>query len=93
MNVKEAVALAKNYLADVFVDEQISNLGLEEIEYSDEDDAWLITLGFSRPWSVGRVGALSASLGLDTSRFYKVVCISDGDGNLISIKNRESVAA
>ena len=95
MNVKEAVARAKEYLADVFVDEQISNLGLEEVEFDYDDSVWLITLGFSRPWNVSGGGALSAvaSLGLSGPRSYKVVCIADANGQLISIKNREPVAA
>ena len=25
-------------------------VGLEEVEFDDESDQWLITIGFSRPW-------------------------------------------
>ena len=32
MNVKEAAKLAKDYVVDLFSDEGINNVGLEEIE-------------------------------------------------------------
>jgi hypothetical protein len=46
MEVKEAVALAKQYVYDVFSGETISNIGLEELEFDDDKDIWSITLGF-----------------------------------------------
>lgn len=50
MKVQEAVAKAKEYVRDVYADEKIRFVGLEEIEWSD--DVWRITIGFSRPWDL-----------------------------------------
>jgi hypothetical protein len=90
MEVKEAVALAKRHLQDVFADEQISNLGLEEIEYNDSQDMWSITLGFSRPWDSGQ-GGVAAAIGIPRKREYKIVRFSGKDKKVWSIKNRETV--
>jgi len=35
MDVKEAVALAKKYVGEVFAGEPMSDVGLEEVEFDD----------------------------------------------------------
>ena len=50
MHVKDAARMAKTYLTDLFADEQIMNVGLEEIEFDGMTNVWRITIGFSRPW-------------------------------------------
>jgi hypothetical protein len=50
MNVTEAVAAAKKYIGELFAQEGISNLGLEEIEFDEHAGEWRVTVGFSRPW-------------------------------------------
>ena len=92
MDVKEAVALAKQCVREVFGDEQILDLGLEEVEFDDSSDNWLITVGFSRPWNeMMTPNAIAAAFGAGNRkrRDYKVVRISDGDKKMISVKNRE----
>ena len=54
MDVKEAVRTAKDYLTDLFVDEEVVNIGLEEVVFDDATNRWSITIGFSRPWDQGR---------------------------------------
>jgi len=49
MKVKEVVKIAITHINDVFSDEEISNVGLEEITFNEHDDYWSITVGFSRP--------------------------------------------
>ncbi|MGH7047743.1 MAG: hypothetical protein ACREE2_15290 [Stellaceae bacterium] len=92
MDVRAAVGRAKDELRHIFADEKMENLGLEEVEYDDPSKTWAVTLGFSRRWSTpdGVLAALGPRLGL---REYKVVRISDTTGQLISIKNRETVDA
>ncbi len=93
MDVKEAVTLAKKYLQDVFAEEKIVNLGLEEVEYDDAQHAWSITLGFSRPWDYSNSpNRLAASLGVASRREYKIVKIDDRDKKTLAIKNREPIA-
>ena len=87
MEVKEVVAIAKNYTTDLFVDEQISDLGLEEVEYNELSGEWLVTLGFSRPWEK-IAGFWSVTQSPQQRRSYKVVRISDENGRVISVKDR-----
>jgi hypothetical protein len=49
MDVKEAVATAKKYVGELFTQEGITNLGLEEIEFDEQAGEWRVTVGFSRP--------------------------------------------
>jgi len=91
MDAKEAVRLAKRHVLDLFAEEEILDIGLEEVEFNELDDTWSITIGFSRPWDQPRsiLGpTLSSQMGI-RSRSYKVVLISDSDANVISVKNRE----
>jgi hypothetical protein len=49
IDIKEAVRRAKDFAISLFETEKISKLGLEAVERSDDDQYWLVTLGFSRP--------------------------------------------
>ena len=92
MDVKAAVELAKSHISDLFAQEGVSNLGLEEVEYVDSQDQWRITVGFSRAWD-NQGGAAMYALGAAViKRTYKIVII-DKDGKAISVKNRESTYA
>ena len=89
LDVKQAVAMAKQQILDLFIEEKLINVGLEEIEYDAESNAWDVTIGFSRPWDEPR-NALAA-LGSSTfpRRSYKIVKISSGKGEVLGIMNRE----
>ena len=91
MDVKEAVAIAKSYLTEVYAEERIINLGLEEVEFDDASDRWNVTLGFSRPWDHPKRHALAAVQGLEKpspKRSYKVIRINDGNGLVESLRGR-----
>ncbi|MSP01968.1 MAG: hypothetical protein EXR07_13090 [Acetobacteraceae bacterium] len=90
MDVKEAAHLAKNHVSDLFGEEGVTNLGLEEVEYDDALDQWHITVGFSRPWD--KLSVLAGTGILGTGRTYKVVII-DKDGKALAVKNRETAYA
>jgi len=93
MDLKQAVVVAKKHISDLFAGEDIDNIGLEEIlpdpnyEEGDPDRVWHITIGFSRKWDAQ--GALGIAAGLPRSRTYKIVDISDRDGKVLSVRNRE----
>jgi len=91
MDAKEAVRLAKQHVLELFAEEAIKNIGLEEVEFDELDDAWSITIGFSRPWDEPNslLGATLASQMGIPKRTYKVVLISNSDARVISVKNRE----
>jgi len=96
MDAKTAVELAKIYIQDLFADEQITDLGLDETEYDQASKTWIITIGFSRPWNTPRTRAqeilenLGAASGL--RRSYRAITISD-DGQIISMKRRSRETA
>jgi hypothetical protein len=93
MQVKEAVSLAKQYLNDVFAEEQIDGLRLEEVELDYKTRIWSVTIGFSRPWdeAAGPFAVKLADLA-PRRRDYKVVRIDDRENRVLSVKNRETLA-
>jgi hypothetical protein len=96
MDVKEAIAAAKKYVSEVYADEHVTNLGLEEVEHGFGGSNWVITLGFSRPWNTPRTRAQEVleNLGAVSSlrRSYKVITVAD-DGTILSMKNRAKADA
>ena len=86
MDVKEATRTAREYITDLFADEQITNLGLEEVVYDMESEQWRITFGFARPWD--RQGDMGVRMGLKAPRAYKVVRIDDGAGRVVALTDR-----
>lgn len=87
MDVKEAVSVAKSYLADVLSEEDVTNVGLEEIEFDDSDSTWKITLGFSRPWDYQRARSWQTER-RPPARSYKILRVADGTGRIESIRDR-----
>lgn len=97
IDVKEAVRAAKAFVADVLADENVTNLGLEEVKL--DEDRWLVTVGFSRPWDYPKQTkqtnlALAAftefSQHEDTpAREYKVVKVDAATGEAREMELRE----
>ena len=89
MEVKEAVQTAKVYLLDLFEDEDITDLGLEEVMFDELSNTWKITLGFSRPWDKRNPMVTSIKIrdGIPV-RSYKAVCVRDNDGAVTSLTDR-----
>ena len=84
----EAVHAAKRYAKEIFGDEGISRIRLEEINYDADNEEWRITVGFSYR---GTATKLQANLGIDTvygSRQYKIVHIRDRDGEFAGLTDR-----
>ena len=88
MDVKEAVQTAKDYLTDLFADEEITDVGLEEVEFDEFDNIWKVTVGFSRPWN-HQNGLSNTQEGYGRpNRSYKVVHINDYEGVATSVTDR-----
>ena len=88
MKVKEVVKSAIEHVNDLFNEENISNVGLEEVEFNSEIGEWKVTVGFSRPWDYPQ-GALAVMAGNSgVKRTYKIVIVNEENGEVISIKNR-----
>ncbi len=87
MNVKEAVSAAKGFIQDLFADEGITDIGLEEVEFDEPEDEWRVTIGFTRPWDkAGGIATFASPT--NPRRTYKVVHISGETGKVASVKNR-----
>ena len=87
MNVKEAVRAANKYIIELFADEEVQDLGLEEVIFDETTNAWKITIGFSRPWERR---SLAANLGGQDwkNRSFKVVEINDHTGEIVAMTHR-----
>jgi hypothetical protein len=92
MDANEAIKKAKSQLQIYFQEEGISDLGLEEVDFSDVEQEWRITLGFSRPWN-GRRGFIDEVTQRRPDRVYKVVHIPEsGSPRVLRVTNREVAA-
>ncbi len=87
MNMKEAVSAAKLCVRDLFADEKLGDIGLEEVAFEPEQRLWRVTIGFSRPWEV-TIGFLPVS-GQGGGRIYKVLSLAADDGRVVSIRDRD----
>jgi hypothetical protein len=50
IDVKNAVKNAMAYVADIFGQDQLVDVRLEEVERSEDDKYWYITIGFDYPF-------------------------------------------
>ena len=57
MDLKEAIATAKQYIAEIYHDENVSDIELEEIEHEEGMNRWRVTVAFSRPWKTPKTRA------------------------------------
>ncbi len=91
MDVKEAAHTARKYVADVFAEDEISYIALEEVEFDDASDVWAITLSFLRPTgTMNKLDLIAPGLspGRNVRRSYKIVNVDDQSGRVISVKHR-----
>lgn len=92
MGAKEAVRAAKEHIADLFQDEGVMDVGLEELQHYPDGElgVWEITIGFRRVWGGPDPAGnpLAVPSGRTSPRTYKVVRISD-DGEVLSLKHRQ----
>ena len=88
MDVKQAVRTAREYVVSLYDEEDIMDIGLEEVEFDELSDEWRVTIGFSRPWDKENSVVPIPYSDARRPRAYKVVRIDDGDGQIISLKDR-----
>jgi hypothetical protein len=90
VDVKQAVALAKQHTLELFAEEQVANLGLEEVELDEKANEWVVTVGFSRPWDEPKNAVAALAAPKFPRRDYKVVRIANDNSDLVvSVRNRE----
>jgi len=96
-DVKEAVQAAKAFVADILAAEHVTNIGLEEVRL--DEDQWLVTIGFSRPWNFPKkTGSVLDELQMfprsegKPEREYKVVKVDAATGEVRAMELREENA-
>jgi hypothetical protein len=75
MNLKEAVAVAKQHVGDLHAADAPQNLRLEEYLYDDHLGVWSLTIGF-------------VSNSLPSARTFKIVRVAQADKSVLSIRDR-----
>lgn len=87
IDVKQAVEAAANYVGDLFAGEKILDVRLEEVELSEGDDFWNVTLSFLRePKAASEFSKLVPAR---MQREYKMFVIRSLDGQVKSMKIRQ----
>jgi hypothetical protein len=93
MDIKYAIKKAIACVKDLFSDENIGHIGLEEVRFNEDDGFWEVTIGFSRPWDSPKSLSSSITEILNPTppqmRHYKVVKIDDKSGEVKAIEIRE----
>lgn len=87
ISVNDAIDRAKEWLLSTMSTENVSNLGLEEVEH--HPGYWNITLGFSRPWDEARNAMSVLSGTVVMRRTYKIVTVDETTGEIVSMKSRD----
>lgn len=92
MDVRAAARTSKAYIVEVFADEDIDEVGLEEVDFDDQSNLWKITVSFLRPrGEMDRFQAAATGYPAGTPtmrRSFKIVNIDDGSGSVLSVKHR-----
>ena len=92
MDMKEAVRAAKSYVAEVYSDENVTSIGLEEVRYDDRLRNWQVTIGFQtdvidRKNSTDALFRTTIQRQIFGPRKMKIITIGE-DGRIISMTDR-----
>lgn len=95
MDVKEAVGIAKEFFSNLYDDEHIRNVGLEEAKFDRGSNTWKITIGFFRgPDDGTEPSDFDYKYGeIILRRSYKTVHINDANGSVELLNDRFMVDA
>ncbi len=93
MDVKGAVKIAIDYIRDLFEQDTLSNIGLEEVTFNENEKTWEVTIGFSRPWDFPQPGIMTGLQRPSPKREYKIVSVDAASGKVKSVKLRELASA
>ena len=86
IDVKEAVKTAFAYLHDLLDSEGIADIMLEEVELSDDEREWHVTLGFHPRWT--DTGPFDTLTGKRT-RIYKTFTVDRREGKVTAMRIRQ----
>ena len=91
VDVKQAVAKAMDYLRDMYQTDQFRDVLLEEVDLSEDNKFWNVTIGFTRCQESTSGGPMATLIGqsAEFKREYKVFQIDAGSGDLRSMRSRK----
>lgn len=96
ISVQDAVVSAKNAINELYHDEKLKSLALEEIELTRKDgrEVWEVTLGFFRPRSVSvnsnQLTAIFNPQHEVENRVYKIIDIDAETGGFLRMSMRRA---
>ncbi len=89
IGAKQAVAAALKYFGEFFPHPTHRNVLLEELEESEDEQYWLVTIGFDFERPVNALGGKMADIfGTPPHRKYKTFKVSATSGKVTSMKIR-----
>ncbi|NUM53005.1 MAG: hypothetical protein HUU46_05120 [Candidatus Hydrogenedentes bacterium] len=86
IEVKEAVKIASAYLHELLDSDGIADIMLEEVELSEDEQEWHVTLGFHPRWS--DKGPFDTFTG-KRIRIYKTFTVDRKNGKISAMKIRQ----
>ncbi len=90
IDVKQAVKVAAEYLVDLYAPDAFSDVQLEEVELTEDENYWLITLSYKKPMTeVNLLGPIGIMADLaKNEKGYKIFKIEADTGKVVSMKIR-----
>jgi hypothetical protein len=84
IDVKQAVGIAFDNFRELYSDDNLPQVLLEEVNLNDDDNLWLVTIGFARPQT--GFGAIAQAT---QTRAYKTFKIDAETGDFRGISMRK----
>lgn len=90
IDVKQAIRAAADFVAETLSDEKLLDVRLEEVELTENEETWFITLSFLRRQkaTTGLAEACSEPVGR-MEREYKILAVDSERGRVRSMKIRQ----
>jgi len=87
IDVKKAVKIATDYFHDLYPALRTANVMFEEVEMSEDQLYWLITMGYDQPKSISGLAVALYPMGkLPVERHFKTIKIDVKTGKVRSMK-------
>lgn len=91
ISIEEAVKAARDFASKLYSEGELKDLRVEEIESSEDDNKWFVTLGWVEPavQQLGGFAGLANARIEPLPRVYKVFTIDAETGRVESMKMRD----
>jgi len=79
VDVKEAAKISLEYIQELFSKDEIQDVSLEEVEISEDEKWWIVTIGFTKQMTQP-LNPMEAMSGPKYARSYKELKIDSENG-------------